>query len=112
MNWEMQHWHTEDFDEVVAMTIAEAEKPKAYVTYNLTALGAPPIRGERYMTERVELETFAARYAQAWYSHNPESVAAFFAENCSLKVNNNAPAIWTSSSRGNRRADSSAIFAT
>jgi len=73
--------------------IAEAENPKAYVTYNLTALGALPSAGERYMTERAKLETFAARYAQAWCSHNPESVAALFAENGSLKVNNNAPAV-------------------
>ena len=40
-----------------------------------------------------ELNDFAARYAQAWCSHNPESVAAFFAENGALKVNNNAPAV-------------------
>ena len=40
-----------------------------------------------------ELNDFAARYAKAWCSHNPESVAAFFAENGSLKVNNNAPAV-------------------
>jgi predicted ester cyclase len=39
------------------------------------------------------LTEFATRYAQAWCSHNPESVAAFFAENGSLKVNNNAPAV-------------------
>jgi len=36
---------------------------------------------------------FATRYAQAWCSQNPESVAAFFAENGSLKVNNDAPAV-------------------
>jgi len=40
-----------------------------------------------------ELSDFAARYAKAWCSHNPESVAAFFAENGSLKVNNEAPAV-------------------
>jgi predicted ester cyclase len=39
------------------------------------------------------LSEFAKRYAKAWCSHNPESVAAFFAENGSLKVNNDAPAV-------------------
>ena len=39
------------------------------------------------------LSEFAKRYAEAWCSHNPESVAAFFAENGSLKVNNDAPAV-------------------
>jgi hypothetical protein len=40
-----------------------------------------------------KLTEFAKRYAQAWCSHNPERVAAFFAENASLKVNDDAPAI-------------------
>jgi len=31
-----------------------------------------------------ELTRFAKRYADAWCSQNPESVAAFFAENASL----------------------------
>jgi hypothetical protein len=33
------------------------------------------------------LTEFAKRYAKAWCSQNPESVAAFFAENASLTVN-------------------------
>ena len=37
------------------------------------------------------LTAFAARYARAWSSQNPESVAAFFADNASLTVNNGAP---------------------
>jgi predicted ester cyclase len=40
-----------------------------------------------------ELTEFAKRYAQAWCSHNPERVAAFFGENGSRKVNDDAPAI-------------------
>ena len=40
-----------------------------------------------------ELSDFAARYAKAWCSHNQESVAAFFAENGSLSVNDGPPAI-------------------
>jgi len=35
---------------------------------------------------------FAKRYAEAWCSHDPESVAAFFAENASLTVNGAPPA--------------------
>ena len=34
-----------------------------------------------------ELNDFASRYAEAWCSQNPESVASFFAENGSLSVN-------------------------
>jgi SnoaL-like domain len=45
------------------------------------------------VNERGDLENFAARYAKAWCSQNPESVAAFFAEKGSLKVNNQAPAV-------------------
>lgn len=40
-----------------------------------------------------ELTEFAVCYAEAWCNHNPESVAAFFTENGSLKVNNDAPAV-------------------
>jgi len=39
------------------------------------------------------LTEFAQRYAEAWCSQDPERVAAFFAENGSLKVNDDAPAI-------------------
>lgn len=38
-----------------------------------------------------ELTEFAKRYAKAWCSHNPERVAAFFAENASLTVNGGPP---------------------
>jgi hypothetical protein len=40
-----------------------------------------------------KLTEFAKRYAEAWCSHNPERVAAFFRENGLLKVNDDAPAI-------------------
>ncbi len=40
-----------------------------------------------------ELTRFAKRYAKAWCSQNPESVAAFFAENGSLSVNDGPPAV-------------------
>jgi len=40
-----------------------------------------------------ELTRFAQRYAEAWCSQNPKSVAAFFAENGSLSVNDGPPAV-------------------
>jgi predicted ester cyclase len=40
-----------------------------------------------------ELEEFAKRYAKAWCSQCPESVASFFAEDGSLSVNDAAPAV-------------------
>ena len=40
-----------------------------------------------------ELTKFATRYAKAWCSQNPESVAAFHAENGSLSVNDGPPAV-------------------
>jgi uncharacterized protein (TIGR02246 family) len=39
------------------------------------------------------LEKFAERYADAWCSQNPESVASFFAENGSISINNGPPAV-------------------
>jgi SnoaL-like protein len=38
-----------------------------------------------------ELKNFAASYAKAWCSQNPESIAAFFAENALLTVNDGPP---------------------
>jgi predicted ester cyclase len=40
-----------------------------------------------------KITTFAKRYVEAWGSQNPESVAAFFAENGSLSVNDGPPAV-------------------
>jgi predicted ester cyclase len=40
-----------------------------------------------------ELSKFAHLYATVWCSQNPESVAAFFAENGSLSVNDGLPAV-------------------
>ena len=40
-----------------------------------------------------ELETFAERYAQAWCSRDPDSVAAFFAERGSISINIGPPAV-------------------
>jgi predicted ester cyclase len=40
-----------------------------------------------------EINNFAKKYAEAWCSQKPESVAAFFAENGSLSVNDGPPAV-------------------
>ena len=40
-----------------------------------------------------ELGEFANRYAEAWCSQNPDSVAAFFSEEGSLSVNDGEPAV-------------------
>src|SRR5207249_1534069 len=40
-----------------------------------------------------ELTKFAKRYANAWCSQDPESVAAFFAERGSISINNGPPAV-------------------
>ena len=45
------------------------------------------------MNDLAKIITFAKRYASAWCSQNPESVAAFFAENGSLRVNDGPPAV-------------------
>jgi uncharacterized protein (TIGR02246 family) len=45
------------------------------------------------MNDQAELDKFAQRYAKAWCSQNPESVAACYAENGSLSVNDGPPAV-------------------
>lgn len=40
-----------------------------------------------------EITAFGKKYSEAWSSQNPESVAAFFAVNGSLKVNDDSPAV-------------------
>lgn len=40
-----------------------------------------------------ELNDFATRYTAAWCSQNAASVASFFAENGSLKINNGDPSV-------------------
>jgi hypothetical protein len=38
-----------------------------------------------------ELEKFARSYADAWCSHHPEAVVAFYAKNAVISVNDGAP---------------------
>ena len=42
---------------------------------------------------QTELNEYANRYAKAWSSQDPESVAAFYSEGGSLSVNDEAPAV-------------------
>ena len=43
------------------------------------------------MNECAELEKFAQRYAKAWCSHDPDTVAAFYSKNGSISVNGAQP---------------------
>ena len=45
------------------------------------------------MNNLVKITTFAKRYAKAWCSQNPKSVAAFFAKRGSISINNGPPAV-------------------
>jgi len=45
------------------------------------------------MNDLAKLTMFAKRYAEAWCSQTPKNVAAFFAENSSLTVNDGPPAV-------------------
>ena len=45
------------------------------------------------MSDLAETTRFGQRYAKAWCSQNPENVAAFFAANGSLCVNDGPPAL-------------------
>ena len=60
----------------------------------MTRLRHPPSRRFGVASELMNSENlteFAKRYAKAWCSQNPESVAAFFAENALLTVNGGPP---------------------
>lgn len=43
--------------------------------------------------DAAQLENFAAKYTAAWCSQNPASVAEFFAEDGSLKINDGEPSV-------------------
>jgi steroid delta-isomerase-like uncharacterized protein len=45
------------------------------------------------MNYLTDLKEYAKRYANAWCSQDPEKVAAFFAENGSISINNGRPAV-------------------
>ena len=43
--------------------------------------------------DKEQLATFGKKYAEAWCSQKPSSVAAFFADGGSLKINTDPPAV-------------------
>jgi len=45
------------------------------------------------LPDSTDLRTLAERYTAAWCSQNPESVAAFYSDQGSLRVNDSAPAV-------------------
>jgi hypothetical protein len=45
------------------------------------------------MSDPADVTSFAKRYAEAWCGQNSDSVAAFYAENGSLSVNDGPPAV-------------------
>jgi nuclear transport factor 2 (NTF2) superfamily protein len=52
------------------------------------------------MRDLAQLTNFAKRYADAWCSHDPEKVAAFYARSGSISVNDAAPAPIAEVARG------------
>jgi predicted ester cyclase len=59
-------------------------------------VASPPYPGDGVasgLMNSENLSEFAKRYAKAWCSQNPDSVAAFFAERGSISINNGPPAI-------------------
>ena len=56
----------------------------------LSLMGCTPSTS---LTNKAELTDFATRYAAAWSSQNPASLAAFYEEDGSLRVNAGAPAV-------------------
>ena len=45
------------------------------------------------LPDSTDLRNLAERYTAAWCSQNPESVAAFYSEHGSLRINDGAPAV-------------------
>jgi predicted ester cyclase len=52
------------------------------------------------MNDLAALKKFAGRYAEAWCSHDPERVGAFYAKNGSIAVNGGTPAPIVEVARG------------
>ena len=46
-----------------------------------------------HIVDRTKLTDFGTRYAAAWSSQNPVSLASFYTENGSLTVNGGAPSV-------------------
>jgi hypothetical protein len=51
------------------------------------------IESKFVLPDSIDLRNFATRYTAAWCSQNPESVAAFYSNQGSLRVNDGPPAV-------------------
>jgi predicted ester cyclase len=65
--------------------------PKPAMAALLVMLAAYTSRGTPM--DRTKLNDFAVKYTAAWCSHNPASVASFFADRGSLQVNDGTQAV-------------------
>ncbi len=65
----------------------------AHVILLVTAPGIGACGQETRETVPADLTEFATKYTAAWGSQDPASVAAFFAENGSLKINDGEPSV-------------------
>jgi uncharacterized protein (TIGR02246 family) len=59
----------------------------------LMALGLAGCQSKAATMNLAQLEDFATRYAAAWSSQNPASVAEFFAPDASLQINDGTPSV-------------------
>ena len=62
-------------------------------TFLLGAIATLACSRNRMTAHQVEMNDFATRYAAAWSSRNPASVAAFYSDRGSLTVNDDMPAV-------------------
>jgi hypothetical protein len=66
----------------------------------LTSVGAVACDARSTSMTREQLTDFATRYAAAWSSKSPDSLAAFYTADGSLQVNSGAPAVGRLAVRG------------
>jgi hypothetical protein len=71
------------------MTIQQFHKAPVAALLVMLAACAP----SSTLMDRTKLNDFAKRYTAAWCSQNAASVASFFADQGSLKVNDGSPAV-------------------
>jgi uncharacterized protein (TIGR02246 family) len=66
---------------------------KAVVATALVAAALAGCKAKEAGMGMTELSDFAARYTAAWSSGDPQSVAGFFAENGTLRINDGEPSV-------------------
>jgi uncharacterized protein (TIGR02246 family) len=115
---DLKHYKPQDWNELVVtvhggVALATCNGELLESNFKLPATGPIGVEGDRgqmeYRRIRIgplllesgqmtnpelsRLRDFATRYTAAWCSHDAASVAAFFAPNGSLKINDGAPAV-------------------